>query len=328
MTEHISADKQIRETTPPQTAHDPDEINLLEYIYAIVKNKWWIIGATVLGIAGGYIAAMVKGPTWVAEVVIAPKEAETQKAPNLSSFGAFSGLVASQLNIGGDASLDKIDRLLSSRDFSARMITRYNLLPAIFQYQWPKVYTQFWDSSANDWKKTFNKPELLSIGSYLKGTFLKKEIKEKIMTIAINSRDSALSLKLAQGYVSFLDEDIKSSVRSDAKGNVDFLENQIVTVADPLLREKIQTLIADEIEKTMVVSKEAFKVVDPVYLQRMFKEKKIYPIVFGTGMFFCTVILVIFIHVLVSVENTEENRGYIEKIQRGLLPKRKKLVQK
>jgi LPS O-antigen subunit length determinant protein (WzzB/FepE family) len=26
------------------SSHDPDEINLLEYVYVLVKNKWWIIG--------------------------------------------------------------------------------------------------------------------------------------------------------------------------------------------------------------------------------------------------------------------------------------------
>jgi len=53
--------------------HDPDEINLLEYLYALVKHKWWIIGATVLGLAIGHIAAVIKGPVYKAEVTVAPK---------------------------------------------------------------------------------------------------------------------------------------------------------------------------------------------------------------------------------------------------------------
>jgi hypothetical protein len=28
----------------PSTLHDHDEINLLEYVYVLVKNKWWIKG--------------------------------------------------------------------------------------------------------------------------------------------------------------------------------------------------------------------------------------------------------------------------------------------
>jgi hypothetical protein len=291
---------------------DPDEINLLEYIYALVKNKWLIIGATVLGLVGGYVAAKVKGPTWVAEVVIAPKEAETQKTPNLSSLGAFGGLVASQLSMGGNASLDKIEVLLGSRDFNARLIEKYNLLPDLYRYQWPKVFANEWDSTANDWKKSFRMPEPLGMGSILKSKFI------KLMTIEISSRDSAWSFNLAKQYLVFLNDDIKSTVQRNAKENVDYLEHQLINIGDPLLREKIQALIADEIEKTMVVSKEAFRVVDPVFLQEKFKEKKLYPMVFGAGLFFMVVLLVVFGHAFSTAQKTEEDRLLIAKIMKSL----------
>lgn len=301
-----------------QAVHDPDEINLLEYIYAIVKHKWLIFGVTALGLIGGYIAARVKGPTWVAEVVIAPKEAESQKAPNLSSLGAFGGLVASQLNMGGDASLDKIETLLDSRDFNARLVEKYSLLPQVYKYKWPKSFKENWDSTANTWKKTFREPHRLDVGNTVKGTFLKKTTKENKMTLEISSRDSALSQTLAEAYLAFLDDDIKSSVRNDAKENVSYLERQLVTIGDPLLREKIQTLIADEIEKTMVVSKEAFRVVDPVYLQRKFKEKKLYPMVFGAGLFFMVVVLVVMGHAFGSAKKTEEDMALLTNIRKSL----------
>lgn len=323
MSENASAERQIQDRVG-SVMHDPDEINLLEYIYALVKNKWLIIGLTLLGLVGGYVLALVKGPTWVAEAVIAPKETENQKTPSLSSFGAFGGLVASQLNIGGNASLDKIELLLDSRDFNARFIRKYDLLPTLFQYKWPKVYAKEWDSSGGKWKSTFKPPEPLDMGSFFKGTFVKKELnKNNTMTIKVPSRDSALSLHLAEMIVEFLDEDIKSSVRNDARESVDFLEKQLITIADPLLREKIQSLIADEIEKTMVVSKEAFKVIDPVYLTNRFKEKKLYPMVFGAGLFFLSVIIIIFIHAFASAEKTEEDRLLIEKIKKSMIPARK-----
>ena len=119
---------------------DPDEINLLEYIYVLVKNKWWIIGALVFGLVVGYIAAIVKGPTYITEAVIAAKENENKSTPNLSGLGAFSGLVASQLNIGGNPGLDKIDLILGSRKFSAEVIEKYNLLVPVMKNLSPKTY--------------------------------------------------------------------------------------------------------------------------------------------------------------------------------------------
>lgn len=100
----------------------------------------------------------------------------------------------------------------------------------------------------------------------------------------------------------------------NAKENIENLEHQLVTIGDPLLREKIQTLIADEIEKTMVVSKEAFRVVDPVYLQKTFREKKLYPMVFGAGLFFMVLVLVVMGHVFLVAQSSEEDKLLIQRI--------------
>jgi hypothetical protein len=324
MSETTSAVQQCKEWhSVPE--HNPDEINLLEYIYVLIKNKWWIIGFTLLAIAGGHIAAIVKGPTWTAEAIIAPKENETQKSPSLSALGAFGGLVASQLNMGGNASLEKIELLLDSRDFNARLVEKYNLLPEIYRILSPKEFEQIWDSTTGKWIPTFNKPEKLATGEILKGTFLKKKPGQSNNTlkIEIHSRDSTFSLHLAKYYLEFLDEDIKFSTRNDARGNVDFLENQLITISDPLLREKIQSLMADEIEKTMVVSKEAFKVIDPVYLSKTFKERKIYPLLFAAVMFFLTVLTIVLIHAFTSANKTEEDRRLLLLIKSSLLPMRK-----
>ena len=302
-----------------QTVHSHDEINLLEYIYAIVKKKWWIIGMTVFGIAGGYITAIVKGPTWVAEAVIAPKEAESQKAPNLTSLGAFGGLVASQLNIGGNASIGKMLTLLDSRDFNARLIENYHLLPDLIRYKRPKTYAQQWDSVANDWRKEFHKPDSLGMGEFLKSKFLKTTDKDNLLTLRVHSRDSTLSHNLAGRYIEFLNDDIKRSVKEEAGDNVEYLERQLVGIADPLLREKIQSMIADEIEKTMVISKEAFKIIDPIYISESFKEKKLYPIVFGFASFFTIVVVIFIAHALSSSQKSDSDRALILQIKKSLL---------
>jgi hypothetical protein len=298
---------------------DPDEINLLEYIYALVKHKRLIIGLTLLGLAAGYGAALLKGPTWSAEAVIAPRETESQKAPSFAGLGALGGIVASQLNFGGNASLEKIDLILDSREFGAKLIDRYSLLPAVYKYQWPKVYQKSWDSSRNAWKADFVRPKPLDMGSFLKSKYLKKTTnKNNTMTVQIKSRDSTFTLNLAGHYIEFLNEYIKSNVEAEARENVSYLEKQLIAIPDPLLREKIQGLIATEIEKEMVVSKEAFKVVDPVYLSKTFKEKKLYPLVFGFGLFFLGCLAVVFFHALSSSEKTEEDRSLIEKIKKEM----------
>jgi LPS O-antigen subunit length determinant protein (WzzB/FepE family) len=298
---------------------DPDEINLLEYIYVLVKNKYWIIGATVIGLIGGYVAAKNKGPSYISEAVIAAKESDAQKTPNLSSFGAFSGLVASQLNISANPGLDKIEMILDSRKFNAELIEKYDLLPVVYKQAFPKEYPNVYDTIKNEWKPEFKMPVMLGMGGLLKGTYLKKETKNGLMTIKIESKDSTFSDTLLSKYLQYLNSYIQDNVQTDAKENVSYLEKQLLTLADPLLREKIQTLIANELEKAMLVSKEAFKIVDPPFKYVEFKQKKLYPMVFGAGLFFMTMMIVVFGHALASGEKTEEDRELIRKIKKNLL---------
>jgi hypothetical protein len=304
---------------PAAPQRDPDEINLLEYIYALVRHKRLILGLTFLGLILGYVAALVKGPTWVAEAVIAPKESDAQKTPSFAGLGALGGIVASQLNLGGNASLEKIDLILDSREFGAKLIEKYSILPVIYQYQWPKVYRKFWDPSQNAWKAGFIQSKPLDMGSFLKIKYLKKTTnKNNTMTVKIQSHDSAFTMNIATMYMDYLNEYIKANVKSEAKENVAYLDTQLISIVDPLLREKIQGLIANEIEKEMVVSKEAFRVVDPVYLSKTFKEKRLFPMAFGVGLFLVAAFATVFLHAISRSEKTEEDNVLIEQIKRSL----------
>jgi LPS O-antigen subunit length determinant protein (WzzB/FepE family) len=304
--------------TGPIMSHDPDEINLLEYFYALVHRKKWIIGVTIVGLFLGFVAAKVKGPTWVAEAIIAPKETESQKTPSFAGLGALGGLVASQLNLGGNASLDKIDIILDSREFNAALVEKNNLLPSIYKYQSPKAFKKYWDPAQQKWTPEFIQPKFLDMGGMVKGYLKKVTNKNNTMTIKIQSKDSTFTINLANNYVTFLNDYIKTNVKSDARENVEYLDKQLNGIADPLLREKIQALIANEIEKQMVVSKEAFRVVDPVYMTKTFKEKKLYPLVFGFGLFFLSCLLVVFFHAFSSADKTEEDKILLEKIKKEL----------
>jgi hypothetical protein len=306
---------------PPsmKTAGNHDEINLLEYMYALIHRKGWIMGMAVAGLIVGYGVAVIKGPSYVAEAVIAPKESESQKNTSVAGLGALGGLMAAQMNLAGNASLDKIDLILESRQFNAGLIERYNLLPEIYRYKWPEKYKKYWDPAENNWRKEFIYPQPLNMGGFIKSMFLKTTVeKNKIISLKISSKDSMFTWHLATGYVNYLDEYIKTDVQTDAKENVLYLEKQLFAVADPLLREKIQGLIANEIEKEMVVSKKAFKIVDPVYLYKSNKEKRIYPFLFCFGLFFLTCLIVVCVHAVSSSEKSEDDREYLEKIKREI----------
>ena len=279
------------------------EINLLEYIYVLIKNKWWVIGVFFLGLILGFATAFIKGPTYVAEAVIAAKESNNTTSTALSSLGMLGGVVASQLNISQNPGLDKIELILDSKKFNAELIEKYNLLPEIFKNTWPKDYKKWFDTISYTWNDSFPEPNLLSIGKTVKSKFLTKEItKNGVMTVSIKSHDSTFTDTLIASYLDYLNLFIKTTVQAEAKANVSYLDSQLITITDPLLREKVQNMIASEMEKAMIVSKEAYKLIDPPLRNRQFKEKIIFPLVSSFGFSLLITILLVLSHAFSCIQ--------------------------
>lgn len=310
----------VSPTHPPAAYRDPDEINLLEYAWVILRAKKWIAGLTLLGMVLGLTVAYVKGPKFEASVLIAPREAESAKTPNLSGLGALGGLVGAQLMLGTTPGLDRIETILKTRQFNAEVILQHGLLPDLYRVFWRKSYRKWWDHSAGNWKKDFPPPEMPGIGSYLANKVLKREIAKnnKNMTISLATPDSAFSYRLLDATVLYLNTYIRDRIEQEAGTNVRYLDSTLGVIADPLLREKVQSLIASEIEKRMVVSKEAFQVIDPVVVDRNFKHKKLYPVALGFAFFMMTMLWVVFAHAIAGAEKLPEDKQYLAGIREEL----------
>lgn len=138
------------------------------------------------------------------------------------------------------------------------------------------------------------------------------------MTLTVKSKDSTFSEVLLQRYLEQLNDDIRATVKKDADENVEYLNKRLETVSDPLLREKFQGLIASEVEKAMLVSNAAFRIVDPVYRTKKFTDRRIFPLVGGIGLFFLAILVAIFGHALMSADKTAADRKLIGKIKSEL----------
>jgi len=307
----------------PSTGAAEDEINLLELFYVLVKYKVIIIVLCCLGYAGGTIAARMKGPVYTAQAVLTAKESDAGRAPNLGALGAFGGLAG--LNIAGNPGLDRIQLLLNSREFNAQFIEKYDLTTDIYAHainKWlTKTYREHFDTTSGTWREgvRLNRPDQLA-GVVSSGVFGKDiSVKEGTLELTVRSKDSLFSYQTLESCLEFLNHYIRTSVQTDAKENVTYLETQLSSIFDPLLREKLQEKIASEIEKMMIVSKEAFRVLDRPFCTKSHKEKKLYPIAGAFAMFFASSGLLIFLHYIFGAGNTNsESRKWIEKIRREM----------
>jgi hypothetical protein len=89
----------------------------------------------------------------------------------------------------------------------------------------------------------------------------------------VNSKDSTFADTTSIKCLQYLNIYIKDMVLREARENVSYLDKQLEIVADPLLREKLQGLIANEMEKEMLVSKEAFRGGSTVESNRIQEQK-------------------------------------------------------
>jgi hypothetical protein len=303
-----------------------DEINLLELAYVLVKHKTIIILLSIIGLVGGYFAAKAKGPTFTSNAVITAKASEARQ-PNLGALGALGGLAAAQLNLAGNPGLEKLEIYLNSREFNTELIEKYNLLPEIFKYapkrKLSKIYEQFYDTTNNVWieSEDFNKPEPIQMSTYLLKKFFQNEvdIKKGTITVSVKSNDSLFSSKVLGACIEHLDLYIRRDVQSEAKANVDYLESQLATIMDPLLRTKLQEMIASEIEKAMIVSRESFKLIDKPYCWRSHQEKLFFPIAGLAMMFMLSSGIAIFGNMVFGSGNTNpESRKWVDMIKKQL----------
>ncbi|MGZ6276070.1 MAG: hypothetical protein ACXWMI_08175, partial [Syntrophales bacterium] len=167
-----------------------------------------------------------------------------------------------------------------------KVIERYQLLPVLFYKEW--------DTEKKDWKRGTSLNPLVYVGmrkdtgvpdvwdglrtldSIVK---VNQNIKENIIIITVDYYDPVMAAKMVEYFLTALTDHMSSEARRVATINQKYLEEQLGKTADPLIKQKIYNLIAQQLETSMMAEvKEnfAFKVIDPPMVPDMkIKPKRI-----------------------------------------------------
>lgn len=217
----------------------------------------FLAGMLVFGALGlGY--GLLATPVYKADALIAPPEVSGRPGAGalLSQLGGLGGMMASQIGFGNNG-LDRMEILLTSRELNEKLIRDHDLLPELF----PKL----WDRKSKAWKAGVDTSLLLRRGIEIMRTGVldvSTNPKKNVLTITASFRDSVMAASIVEFYLKTLNERIRSGVIADAEANRKFIEDQLATTLDPLLREKLQQLMSTEIEKSMLVSSKSFDVLE------------------------------------------------------------------
>lgn len=236
-----------------------DVIDLVHVLLLLWRSRYLISALTLAATAVGVVIAMTSPSIYHAQATIALKESKPggDASRLLSSFGGMGGIFASQLGFGS-TNLDKIEILLKGHELAESVIITNNLLPILFHKKW--------NLSDSSWhtKDTSRIPSVRDGIEHLKKNILEVSVdaKKNVLKVGVYFHDPQLAKRLVEYYLNALNEKIRSDVRVDAENNRRYLEQQISHTTDPILREKIQNMIAFEIEKNMLVSLQSFEIVD------------------------------------------------------------------
>ncbi|MBA4390251.1 MAG: hypothetical protein C0399_04860 [Syntrophus sp. (in: bacteria)] len=230
-----------------QTEEYRDETNLLDYVNIILKNK--ILICTIVGIvvvATG-IVSLLMAPVYEARAVIAP----VSKTGESSGAGAL----AAQFGISAPASsnMSEIVNLLKTNIVREEVIKKHNLLPVLFK--------------GKNFKNQSEEQRVWAGLRYLEGALkVVPNQKDNSIQVSMQFGDPRIATDIVSYTLIELTDHMSNEARRVADTNKKYLESQVDKTADPFIKTKIYSLIAQQMETSMMAEvKEnfAFKVLDP-----------------------------------------------------------------
>ncbi len=224
-----------------------DEINLLDYLNVIKKRRNIIIIIVVVCVVIAVIYSLLQTNIYQSKAVIMSVAQQSEQG-GMSAIAAQFGLSAPSTS-----NVSELINLLRSNILIERVIKKNNLLTVFFKKEELKDIPD--DIKA--WKGIRTFKSIFSVNN---------NQKEGVIELSSEFKDP----KIAKDIINYMLHELTNYMSSEAKRvaetNRKYLETLIDKNADPLIRQKIYSLIAKQIEISMmseVKENFAFKVIDP-----------------------------------------------------------------
>ena len=231
-----------------QELHD-DEINLLDLVKVLLRHKGFIIRFVLVVTIGTAIVALLMTKVYESRAVIAPVIPVEEQGGGMSAVAAQFGIITPQ-----SSNLSEIVGLLKSDVLMQRVMEKGKFRGVLFD----KDDLEGLSENEKTWEGIrLLKEDILAV---------KERKKENTIDISARYKDPAIAQSIAATTLNELTDYMTAEAKRVASANMRHLETQIVNAADPFVRQKIYSLIAQQIETAMMAeAKEnfAFKVIDP-----------------------------------------------------------------
>ncbi len=224
-----------------------DEINLLDYINVLKKHYRLISVIVIVSVLTTGIVSFLSPRIYQATAAIIPAS-QMKEQTGMSRIAMQFGISTAPA-----ANVSEIVRLLKSNILMERVIKRYNLLPVFFKKDELKEMPE----ASRIWNGI----------RYLKDIFtVNHNQREGIIEISAEFTDPETAADIINYMLTELTDYMSGEARRVAETNKKYLESLINKNTDPLIGQKIYSLIAKQIEMSMMAEVKdnfAFKILDP-----------------------------------------------------------------
>ena len=264
-------DRAARSPSGPYPYPEEDEINLLDLFIVLLKHKWLIMGM-VFFVGGAAVMVSLWLPNiYRSQATIVPREQENSSASSaLSALGGLGGIAGELVGLGGGGNVEKFEVVLNSRELTQRVVKKHKIMPKLFNDQW--------DSEENRWLEE-PAPTIQDAYKQITGSMLtvSRDRKTDVLTLQFDHEDPEFARDMVDHYLTELSESLREETLKDAGENKRFLIKQLESTSDVLLKEKISSLLASQIEKETFARAQkyySFIVLDPPVVSDLDKKVK------------------------------------------------------
>lgn len=263
--------------TPEESLADTEEtrlrtVNVLDLFMIILKYRMLIFCFVAFSALLGFRSALDSKNIYRAEAVIVAKKAN-RSFSSYSTLGSLSGIMAGRFGMAA-GNLNKINTVLASRDLTHRIIKKYNLLPVLF----PKPTSKKGEKKSSSPLKWFKSEDKKKVVKYKPPTIqdgygvmkaslsVALDIKSQSITVGYTHTNPGMARTMVILYIRELSEKLREEVLHDSIENIRFFRDQINETRDPILRDKLYSFLAKEIETNTFAKAQkyySFQVIDP-----------------------------------------------------------------
>jgi len=231
------------------TPHDSqfsleDEVDLLEYLNAILRFKYRILIVAVLFAVAVFAASKMVDDLYTGMAVVAININDEPGGVSPGKYGAADMLSLIEHDFlvqnNSDNELHRLMARLRSVRFSELFVTENNLMPYIFHKNW--------DADAKTWKEGFE-PNINEAVEFFrrKMRFAKIDDTTGLLNISFNTRNPKLSADLANKFVERFNSYIRENQAQELKDRAAYLNKRLEEIENLELHRSIFRLIETQL---------------------------------------------------------------------------------